>query len=154
MNPESGPPDRLPEPPAVVIHSLADARLVLDAAGALPVVLLSAPDAACFMGAAWWLALMHAATAGRPCAVIDVLDCGDAAGWAMQALRLGQKRLIVDPACPQFDAVLERAVTTGATIGTIRPPALDLAQHGAGRKLLGWLAGTSGPDRDKTGRVG
>ncbi|MGI4748154.1 MAG: hypothetical protein ACRYFY_19235, partial [Janthinobacterium lividum] len=64
MNPESSLSDRMPEPPCVVIHSLADARIVLEAAtaaGDRPVLLLSAPDAACFMGPAWWLALMDAA---------------------------------------------------------------------------------------------
>lgn len=158
MNPESGLPDRMPEPPGVVIHSLIDARIVLDAAGDLPVLLLSAPDAACFMGPAWWLGLMEAAIAGRTCTMPHLLDCGDAAGMAMQALRLGQTRLILDPSCPQFDTVMERATAAGATLRTIRPPALDLARYGAERLLHDWLVGAfaSPPEQgcDKTGAVG
>lgn len=132
----------------MVIHSLADARLALEIAqrdGLAAPLLLSAPDAACFMGAAWWLALVAAATQVHPAKVLDLLDCGDAAGMAMQALRLGQKRLILDPACPQFEAVLQRATGVGASLRTTRPPALDLAAHGAGRRLAAWLGGDA-PD--------
>ena len=142
MNPESG----LPEPPCIVIHSLVHARIVLEAAteaGGLPVLLLSAPDAACFMGPAWWLALIEAAVVGHVRAVPNLLDCGDAAGRAMQALRLGQKGLILDPVCPQYDAVLERATVAGAAIQSTRPAALDLAEHGAHRLLQGWLINRS-----------
>ncbi|WP_419729776.1 hypothetical protein [Lichenicola sp.] len=132
------------EPVAVVIHSLADARLVLEAAardGLAPPLLLSAPDAACFMGPAWWLALVAAARQHRTDSIQDLLDCGDAAGPAMQALRLGQKRLVLDQACPQFDAVLERATGLGARLQAVRPPALDLAARGAVRQLAAWLGG-------------
>lgn len=161
MNPESGLPDRVPEPPCVVIHSLADARIVLDAAvaaGGLPVLLLSAPEAACFMGPPWWRALIDAAVALHTSAVPDLLDCGDAAGRAMQALRIGQKELILDPACPQYEAVVERAVITGASIRSTRPAALDLAEHGAERLLHAWLTNAPGglPEarRDKSRPVG
>ena len=133
------------EPIAVVIHSLADARLALRVAireGSAAPLLLSAPEAACFMGAAWWRALVAVVSRDHPGNILDVLDCGDAAGVAMQALRLGQRRLVLDLACPQFDAVLERATGLGGSVQTVRPPALDLAAHGALRRLSGWLAHT------------
>jgi hypothetical protein len=164
MNPESGLPDRMPEPPSIVIHSLAHARIAIDAAtdaGNLPVLLLSAPDAGCFMGSAWWLALMEAAAVGHIHPIPNLLDCGDAAGRAMQALRLGQKGIILDRACPQHQAVLERAIMTGAMLRSERPLALDLAEHGAARRLGAWLIAMSAPAtaspelrRDKTWPVG
>ena len=131
--------------PAVVIHGLDDARAALDAAcstGCDGVTLLSAPDAACFMGAAWWRALVAAASAFGPgLRRNDLLDCGNAAGRAVEALRLGQRGLVLSGTCPQRRAVLERAGPLGAVVLADRPPALDLAEPGAARRLDPWLRG-------------
>ncbi len=132
-----------PWPRAIVIHGLDDARAALEAGirtGCDAITLLSAPDAACFMGAAWWRALVVAASALRPCLRReDLLDCGDAAGRAVEALRLGQRGLILSGGCPQRPAVLERAAPLGAIVLPSRPPALDLAEPGARRRLDSWL---------------
>ncbi len=141
MNTESG--------PAVVIHSLADARQALAAVRRLDgrsAVLLSAPAAGCFMGAAWWRALIGMAASEHPLIVItDLLDCDAAAGRALEALRAGQRHLILSLSCPQRAAVLERAMSLGASLRAERPAALDLGGRDAGRQLDSWLTPSDSP---------
>ena len=135
-------PPKSPERP-VVVHCHAHATLALERARGLPIrlVLLSAPAAACFMGAPWWLALMRACAPGiAACGASDCLDCGAAAGRAMEALRLGARHMILSRDCPQFEAVLARAAALGATLDAGRPAALDLAAPNADRCLALWLA--------------
>jgi hypothetical protein len=71
----------------------------------------------------------------------DILDCGPAPGLAMAALRVGQRQLVLDPACPAFTAVSAAAAGLGAVVLATRPPALDLAEPGASRRLVGWVRG-------------
>ncbi len=126
----------------MTVHDLAQARLAVAAAHALPVrlILLSAPAAAGFLGPGWWLALIRALRLhGAALDVGDRLDCGTAAGRAMEALRLGQRGLILSPDCPQFEAVSARASALGARLDGSRPPTLDLAASGAARRLRHWL---------------
>jgi hypothetical protein len=124
-------------PPAVMVHSLAQARTAL--APGVPVTLLSAPGAALFAGLGWWRALIEAAAdheAARP----DILDCADAPGRALEALRHGQ-RLLVLQAPAHFADIAERAARQGGTILASAPPSLDLAIRGAERRLHDWLSG-------------
>ena len=133
-------------PPAVIVHSLADARAAL--APARPVTLLSAPGAAGFAGAGFWRALIGAAGA-EAAGVPDILDCADAAGAAFAALRLGQRWLVLAAAAPGFAAVVavaaaqgKRGPGGGVLAGGVlaeAPPALDLATPGAARRLHAWL---------------
>ena len=124
---------------AVVVHGLAEARAALRPG--FPVVLLSAPGAAGYAGCLWWRELVAAARACHPATpALDVLDCAAAPGYAMAALRVGQRLLVLDPACPAFAAVADAAGTVGAHLLPSRPPALDLAARGAHRRLVGWLA--------------
>lgn len=128
--------------PAVVVHGLADARLVLETAlqANRPVALLSAPAAACYAGCGWWRAMVEAAQAAVPDAkALDVLDCLDQTGRAIEALRHGLRHLILLPAAPARDDVAARAAALGAVLLAARPPALDLAQPGAARRLGTWL---------------
>ena len=124
-------------PPAVIIHGLAQASVAL--APALPVTLLSARGAAQYAGCAWWRQIVveirrrHARTP-----ITDILDCADAPGRAMAALRIGQGLLVLDP-CPAFDEVAAAAASVGAVILSRPPPALDLATPGAARRLPEWL---------------
>lgn len=119
--------------PAIVVHGLAQANAAL--AEALPVTLLSAPGAASFAGPGWWRALIVRARAAHPHTPCqDVLDCADAPGHAMAAIRLGQAILVLDPACPAF-----ARIASLATVLPVRPPALDLAERGAARRLRAWL---------------
>jgi len=129
----TGSPTATSLPPAIVVHSLADAVAAL--APGLPVTVLSAPGAGIFAGAGWWRALVAAARATHPATVcVDVLDCADAPGMAMAAIRAGQALLVLDPACPAF-----ARVAALATVLPARPPALDLGERGAARRLHLWL---------------
>jgi hypothetical protein len=128
-------------PPAVVVHGLSEARAALRPG--LPVTLLSARGAALYAGCGWWRALVEASGA-----VHDILDCADAPGRAMEALRIGQQTVILDAACPAFAAVAAAAATLGGRVLADRPEALDLGERGAERRLAAWL------DRDNAKRLG
>lgn len=125
-------------PPAVVIHGLPDARTALRPGR--PVTLLSGPGAASYAGCGWWRALVTRALAEAGRSAPDVLDCADAAGRAVEALRAGCLRLVLDPDVPAFADVVGRAANLGAIVLPARPPALDLADPGAQRRLDAWLA--------------
>lgn len=124
--------------PAVIVHGLADARTAL--APGRPVLLVSGPGAALYAGCGWWRAMVAAARAEFPTtAADDLLDCADAPGRALEALRLGLKNLVLDPRCPAFPAVQRVAAELGASILSSAPNALDLAEPGAKRRLAAWL---------------
>ena len=136
--------------PAVVIHSLTDARLVL--AFGRPVTLLSATGAALFAGCGWWRALLVRARAEYPdVAIGDILDCADAPGLALGALRAGQRRIVLDPAAPGWAAVAAIARSLGGEVLTQRPSALDMSCPGAVRRLHDWVHLRTDPD--DTGHV-
>jgi hypothetical protein len=124
--------------PAVVVHGLAHARLVL--APGRPVTLLSARGAALFAGCGWWRAVIERARGEHPDMPIDdVLDCADAPGIALGALRAGQRRLVLDPQAPGWQSVAAIAASLGGQVFSARPPALDLAERNADRRLHAWL---------------
>jgi hypothetical protein len=124
--------------PAVIVHGLSDACSAL--APGLPVTLLSAPGAALYGGCGWWQAMIGAARTASPgTEAEDFLDCADAPGRAMEALRIGVKGLVLDPLCPAFPAVAEAARAHGTRLLPAAPPALDLARPGAARRLEAWL---------------
>lgn len=130
--------------PAVTVHGLAQAVTAL--AQGRPVALLSGRGAALYAGCGWWREVVAAARAVHPdVPMLDILDCAEAPGRAMEALRIGQTFLVLDPDCPAFPAVAAAAESLGATVLRARPPALDLANPGAVRRLTAWLAAASGP---------
>jgi hypothetical protein len=120
-------------PPAVIIHGLPHARLAL--APGRPVTLLSAPGAALYAGCLWWQALIAAAQTDSP----HFLDCADAPGRAVEALKLGLPGLILTCEEALFAAVANIAQAQGAALLAAAPPALDLALHGSERSLCAWL---------------
>ena len=139
-------------PPAVLDHGRAHAAVAVAPQGppsgatsgsvCRPVTLLSAPGAALYAGPGWWRALVAAARAGRdPALVADILDCADDPAQALAALRLGQAWLVLAPNAPGFTAVAAVAAARGGGVLAAPPPALDLAQPGAERRLAAWLAG-------------
>jgi hypothetical protein len=74
----------------IVIHSLDQARLAVAVAAGLgvPVTLASAPGAGGYAGPAWFGGVIAAARAEYPAVEIAaLLDCGEAAGAALAALR-------------------------------------------------------------------
>jgi hypothetical protein len=124
--------------PAVIVHGLADARAAL--APGRPVTLLSAPGAALFGGCLWWRQVAAAVRSEYPhIETIDILDCADASGLAMSALRSGVHRLVLWPRAPGHAKVAAIAARQGGFVLPQPPPALDLAQHNAVRRLDAWL---------------
>ncbi len=128
---------------AVIVHGLGMARLALQAGQACrrPVTLLSAEAAACYAGVGWWRALVAAARDAVPdCDAADILDCGDAPGRALEALRAGQKTLVLRADRRVWADIAWRAEACGAALLAAPPPALDLGHPGAARRLAAWLA--------------
>jgi hypothetical protein len=124
--------------PAVVIHGLAHARAALAIGRA--VSLLSAPGAALFAGCGWWRAVIERARGEYPGVPInDILDCADAPGLALGALRIGQRLLVLSPTAPGWQSVAAIAASLGGEALTSRPPALDMADRNAARRLHDWL---------------
>jgi hypothetical protein len=141
--------------PAVVVHGTAHANAALRRG--VPVALLSAVGAARLGGPGWWRAMIDAACADFPgTRCIDILDCADAAGLAMAALRIGQKHLLLWPESPAFAAVIDAASGIGAQVLAMRPSALDLSVRGAERFLDEYLRPknpSSERDRDSAGTL-
>lgn len=128
--------------PAVVIHSLADARIVLGIKR--PVTLLSAPGAALYAGSGWWRALIEAAHREfSDVPMLDILDCADASALAVGAISIGQKLLILEQDAPARQAVTAIAASHAAELLASRPPALDMSQRGASHRLHEWLRGSA-----------
>jgi hypothetical protein len=124
--------------PAVIVHGLDDARRALSAG--LPVTLLSAPGAALYAGCGWWRALVaRAGEEFRGTAMADILDCGDGPGQALAALRIGQRRLVLAPGAPGWNAVAAIALQGGGEVLRRAPPALDMAARDATHHLHSWL---------------
>lgn len=137
-------------PPCVIVHGLDDACAAL--APGLPVTLLSGRGAALYAGCGWWQALVAAARVRFPkTEAEDFLDCADAPGRALEALRIGLKGIVLDPLCPAFPAVVRSAEVAWARLLSSPPPALDLAEPGALRMLAAWLGGS--PAGDRPGRI-
>ncbi|MHB1303851.1 MAG: hypothetical protein ACYCZB_10305 [Acidiphilium sp.] len=120
------------EPPAVIVRDLAGIAAV-QAIGA-PALLMSPPGYALHAGALWWQALLAEAAWSGPA----LLDCADAAGRAAEALRLGLA-VVLDGATPAFPRLAMMAAELGLSLLDKPPPALDLAEHGAPRRLAAWL---------------
>ena len=129
--------------PAVIVHAMADAVRALAAGRRL--TLLSAPGAALFAGCAWWRVLAaHARDAAPGLVAADILDCADATGRALAALRIGQRAIVLWPDAPGRDSALSAARRLGAEVLAAAPPALDMADADAGVRLPAWLGVTVG----------
>ncbi len=102
-----------------------------------PVTLLSPPGFACYGGCLWW----HAMITGFD--TTSLLDCADGAGRALEALRLGLPGIILAPTAPNFARIALIATACGALLLDTAPPALDLAERGAARRLASWLGRTT-----------
>lgn len=132
-------------PPAVVVHSAAQAAAALAAAGPGGVLLLSARGAGAFMGPAVFLRMVVRAAAAHPGVPHHaVLDCADAPGFALAAIRAGLRAVVLDPSCPAFATVAAAAAERGAAVLPARPEALDLGpldlrRPGGRAKLAAWL---------------
>ncbi len=127
-------------PPAVIVHGLRMAQAALATAAGRPVTLLSGEGAGAYVGVAWWQALVAGAAALPDACFRDVLDCGGAAGRALEALRAGQRLIVLRADPVVWQDLAWRAAAVGATLLADAPPALDLADRRAWRGLDAWLA--------------
>lgn len=101
--------------PTVIVHGLSDAVAALARGSGL--TLVSAPGAALYAGCGWWRALTEAARASHPdVPCLDILDCADATGDALAALRIGVTRLVLWPEAPGRDAVVAIAEAMGGFV--------------------------------------
>jgi len=133
---------------AVLVHDAAQAMAALAAAGPRGVALVSAPGAAGFLGPGWFLAMLAPALAAFPdvpCRA--VLDCADAPGQALAALRAGVRWVVLAAEVPGFAQICAAAAEGGASVLPAAPAALDLAllalERPAGRQRLAkWLCET------------
>jgi hypothetical protein len=110
----------------VIVHGLAQARAACMAAraGGHELLLLSGVGAGSYAGAAWWRGLIsHSGHSGHSGA--DILDCGDDGAAAIEALRLGQRRLVISG--PHAGGIASAGASVGAAV-VARPQGLDLAE--------------------------
>lgn len=121
-------------PPAVLIHDLGEARLIINQPKSA--TLISPPGAAISWGCLWWKALLSAADYKGPA----LLDCAQAPGRAAEALTLGLKGLVLSP-CQNWNEIADLAATNKAILLCSRPPALDLRLPHAENRLASWLGG-------------
>ena len=131
--------------PAVTIHGLADARMAV--APGLPVTLLSAPGAGVFAGCLWWRSIMDSVGDSGP--VFGILDCADASGLALAALRIGVRHLVLWPDAPGWASVAAIAAEAGGFVLPEAPPSLDLAREKAAPQLIDWLTPARPKSPDK-----
>ncbi len=108
-----------------VVGSLAEARAALSDAGGASVVLVSPPGASHYLGVGFFRALVDAARAEYPGVVVDaVMDCGDAPGYALSALRLDFKTIVLrgDPRARARVAAIARSLGARVLSRAPRPP--------------------------------
>lgn len=129
----------------IIIHGVGDARIAAAAARSLGVGvrLASAPGAASYGGAAWFAEIIAAVRADFPDVAIEaVLDCGDAPGHAMAALRAGLTSIRFTGSRRVRDKLSSLARQYDAALVELDGPMLDisLSRHPAD-DCLKWLSG-------------
>jgi hypothetical protein len=109
-------------PHLVVARGLGDVERAV-ARGLATMVLLSPPHATSWGGVGWWRALADAARQQFPGRIAaDVLDCGEAAGLALAAIRMGQGALILRATAAGRAHVVAIAAAAGVTMLCVPPP--------------------------------
>ena len=115
--------------PAFIVHDLPQAIAALTAAAdsGHAIALWSPPEAARSLGAGYFLAMIAAARQVVPAArSTAVLDCGEAPGLAMAALRGGAEAVHVAAALPVLANLAAIAGQQGARLEPERLAAFDL----------------------------
>ncbi len=111
--------------PVFVVHSLAHALAAARAAGPRPIALSSAPGAACYAGVGWFLEILAETRKLMPEAdVAAILDCGDDAAVAIEALRAGAEEVRIRGAAA--DQVAEIAAALGTRANGPEGPIIDM----------------------------
>jgi hypothetical protein len=136
--------------PALRLHDAAQLATAMAVAAPMlplgrPLPLLSAPDATGWASPDLFLAMVALGMTGCDIPHLPVLDCGDAAGHALGALRAGCPAVVLAH-CPAFPMVAGAAAELGLQLWPAAPPALELlgwapeSAYGTAR-LRAWLAG-------------
>ncbi len=130
-------------PRSVIVHGTAHARAAAAAATALDVAvrIRSAPGAAAYGGAGWFLEIIDIVRAEYPNARIETsLDCADAPGYAMAALRRGAAMIRFRGTRTAGEKIAQLADAHGAVLDKSRAAPLDLLGIGDPESAcLGWL---------------
>ncbi len=125
------------------MHGIAHARAAAAAAAALGVAvrIRSAPGAAAYGGAGWFLEMIDIVRAEYPNARIEAsLDCADAPGYAMAALRRGAEMIRFRGTKTAGEKIAQLADARGAVWDKSRAAPLDLSGIGDPESAcLGWL---------------
>ncbi|GEB36045.1 hypothetical protein GLI01_00800 [Gluconacetobacter liquefaciens] len=137
-----------PPPPRVfVVASAVEIRAVLavlrthETPHTPGCVLLSPADAGCFMGPAWWHALLAETGFTFPA----FLDCGTAAGRAAEALGLGLRHIVLHGTGRQADTINLLARSLDATCLHHRPPHCVVGPAPSPERLRACLFDTDHP---------
>ncbi len=125
------------------MHGIAHARAAAAAAATLGVAvrIRSAPGAAAYGGAGWFLEIIDIVRAEYPNARIEAsLDCADAPGYAMAALRRGAEMIRFRGTKTAGEKIAQLADARGAVLDKSRAAPLDLSGIGDPESAcLGWL---------------
>jgi hypothetical protein len=121
-------------PPAFIVHHLDHAVAALTAAAEADdaVTLVSPPAAVYSLGVGYFLAMIAAARDAVPKArATAILDCGDAAGLAVAALRGGADAVHLEASDEVLDRVADMARELGGELARHLPDAtVDLGTAG------------------------
>ncbi|HLZ68196.1 MAG TPA: hypothetical protein VKQ29_18375 [Aliidongia sp.] len=118
-------------PPAIIVHSLAQALVAAEAAAALgkPLTLRSAAGAGGTLGVGWFASLRMLLAERYPdLDLMLVLDCADEAGTALGALRRGLKAVRVAVPAEARARLAALAEGYGARLDADERPCLDLLE--------------------------
>ncbi len=130
-------------PRIITVHGIAHARAAAAAAATLGVAvrIRSAPGAAAYGGAGWFLEMIDIVRAEYPNARIEAsLDCADAPGYAMAALRRGAEMIRFRGTKTAGEKIAQLADARGAVLDKSRAAPLDLSGIGDPESAcLGWL---------------
>jgi hypothetical protein len=117
---------------AIIIHSLDDARAALRAARELrlPVAVISGPGGGSYAGPGWFNAVIETAQSECPeVPVTAILDCDDASGHVLGALRAGVKAVRFTGRADVAAKLADIAASQGAVLLTGDIETLDLRAH-------------------------
>jgi hypothetical protein len=129
---------------AIIIHGIDDARAALRAAHELgvPVTVISAPGAGSHAGPGWFNAVIAQARSAFPDVPLTaILDCDDAPGHVLGALRSGVKAVRFTGRADVAEKLTAIAAAEGAVLLTEDIETLDLrAQRDPAAACKAWLA--------------
>jgi hypothetical protein len=134
----------------IVIHAIEQARAALKAAAefGVPLTLISAPGAGSYGGVAWFGEIVTQTAAEFPAvALTAILDCGDAPGHVLAAIRWHtpeRRKLVLRFTGPEdtFERLTDMAQQAGLHVVRDVEPGLDLrGARDPGEACRRWLRG-------------